>query len=115
MLPLVENSTLDLVVVDPDPLVWVANREIHSQVVVEVSVGQVELSESDIGGVQFHGVRAKDEPADDGGDCDDNEDEAKDLAEAGAEAVHDGKGFWANDSSKDLFMNKLFHPLLMKL
>lgn len=61
-LPLVKRPSLDPVVVDPDPLVRVTNREIHRQIEAERVVVEVEFSERGVGGVEFHGVRAEDEP-----------------------------------------------------
>lgn len=86
----VESPSLDLVVVDADPLVRVANRQIQRQIVVErVVVVDAELGERRVGDVELDGVWAEDQPHDEGEDPDDDEEGDHDLADAGAEAVHD--------------------------
>lgn len=88
-LPLIVSPSLDLVVVDADALVRVANRQIHRQVVVQRAVVDVKLGELRAGGVEFDGVGAEDQPQDEDDDPDDDENSEDDLADAGADAVHD--------------------------
>lgn len=88
-LPLVESPSLDLVVVDADALVRVANRQIHRQIVVQRAVVDVELGELSFSGVEFDGVGAENQPQDEDDDPDDDENGEDDLADAGADAVHD--------------------------
>lgn len=52
-------------------------------------VGKVELGERCVGGVEFDGVGAENQPADEDDDSDDNENGDEDLAYAGADAVGD--------------------------
>lgn len=91
---LVHRTRFDVVVVDPEALVWVADGDVEGEIVVErVVSGEVELRERGVGDVELHDVGADDEPEDEDGDADDDEggedefeDEAEDAAAAALEA-----------------------------
>ncbi|CAJ1967241.1 unnamed protein product [Sphenostylis stenocarpa] len=85
---LVKSERIDMVVVDAEPAVGVADGDVDGEVVVERVVGEREAREGGLGGVEFEDVGANDEPEeehDNGGDDDQGReylaDEAQDAVE----------------------------------
>ena len=80
----------DVVVVDADPAVRVADRDVEGEVVVESVVGGVvEAREGRVGNVEFEHVGAHDEPEEKAEYCYDDEDCGEDLADEAQDAVED--------------------------
>lgn len=87
----VERACLDYVVVNPDPLVGVANRHVEGEIVQErvVGGGEIELGEGGVVDVEFDGVWSENEPEDERDDAGEDEERAEDLEEAAADAVEE--------------------------
>lgn len=87
----VHGPGLDVVVVDADPLVGVADGHVEREVVLEVGVvGEVELGEVGSVDVGLDLVGAEDEPEDEDDDAENDDDGDEELdqgAEAGAGAA----------------------------
>lgn len=88
---MVQGSSFDVVVVDTQSFVWVADCDVEREIVVEVvGVCVVELCESCVGDVDFDYVGTDYEPEQEDGDSDedyDGEDQFEDEVEETAAAA----------------------------
>jgi len=79
---LVQRERFDLIVVDADPAVRVADRHVESEVIVESVVGGVvEAREGGVCDVEFDHVGAHDKPEQKSENCQDYDDCGQDLAD----------------------------------
>lgn len=86
---LVESERFDLVVVDTDPAVGVADGDVEGEVVVERVVGEREARERGVADVKFEDVGANDEPEEKHEYASDDEHGGEDLADEADDAVED--------------------------
>lgn len=79
----VKRANLDIVVVDPDPPVWISHGDIQSEIVMQVVVRgcEIELRESGVGGVKLKEIWTEDEPQEETGNGDENEESDDDLTD----------------------------------